>query len=216
MMNFFGSGDSFPLETIISSFFFSFTFLYLKNLQKISKLHLFNFLCPCDWIQETAIWILEVWLTFTEHHSFVHMSYRLLEWITNLSTTYDIRITSCLKTKLWKKNRSKYASKNTGDKVWCWVENHIPSTQAKQFPNGSIQKTHTAMEQDITVHVNITFCVWHARCIFHYTKHLKIHRKIGTLPLYGALGMLRMCINFSPFPLRMHRNLVVVQNPLNV
>lgn len=71
--------------------------LFLKKLQKISKLCLFNFLCPCDWLQEIPIWILEVWLTFTEYDSFFHMSYELSEWLINLSTTYNIRIKSVLK-----------------------------------------------------------------------------------------------------------------------
>lgn len=93
----------------------------------------------------------------------------------------------------------------------------MPSTHSnKASPKWQhSENTHTAMEQDVTVHANVNFHVWHARYIFQYTKHLKIHRKIGTLPLYGALGLLETCINFSLFPLRMHRNLVVVQNPLD-
>lgn len=158
---------------------------------------------------------MEVWLTFMERDSFFHMSYGLLEWLINLSTTYYIRIRNRLKTKLWKK-----FSMICLEKYWrqsVMPSGKIPSTHSdKGGPKWQhSENTHTAKEQDITARVNISFHVWHARYIFQYTKHLKIHRKIGTLPVYGALDLLEACINSSPFPLRMHRNLVVAQNPLD-
>lgn len=100
--------------------------------------------------------------------------------------------------------------------MWGRVEKYLPPKQSKfqiQKTHPHPENTHTATEQDVTVHVNINFHVWHAHYIFQCTKHLKIHGKIGTLPLHGALGLLEMCMNFSPFPLRMHRNLLVVQSP---
>lgn len=100
------SHDAFPESNDRGSHHLLFLCLLLRcleNLQKISILYLFNFLCLCGWLQETSIWILEVWLTFTEHDSFFHMSSGLLEWLLNVSTTYCIRVRSCLKTKQWKK-----------------------------------------------------------------------------------------------------------------
>lgn len=154
--------------------------------------------------------------TFTEHDSFFHMSYGLSEWPINLSTTYYIRVRSCPKTKLWKIFSVICLKK-------YWRKSVIPSGKIPSIHSNKTspkwqhpENTDTAMEQDGTVHVNINFCVWHARYIFQYTKHWKTHRKIGTLPLYGALGLLETYMKFSPFPLRMHRNLVVVQNSVHV
>lgn len=184
----------------------------LNNLQKINIVYLFNSLCPCGWLQEIAIWILEVWLTFTEHDSFFHKSYGLSERLINVSNTYYIRIRNYLKTKVWKKFSVMYWRQSV------MLSGKTPSTHShKAGPKWQCsENTHTAKEQDTTAHVSISFHVWHARYTFHYTKHLNVHRRIGTLPLCGALNLLETCINFSPFPLRMHRNLVVVQNPLDV
>lgn len=127
----------------------------MQNLQKIriSYAHVVG----SKKLEQFGFWRYD--FTFTEHNNFFHMSYGLSEWLTNLSTTYCIRVRSCLKTKLWKKFSLICLKKYWRQSVM--LSGKIPSTHSNQAsPQWQHpENTHRAIEQDVTVHVNINFCM---------------------------------------------------------